>query len=102
MTSQRNDRIWMQRALSLAEKGRGYASPNPLVGCVIVSAEGNVIGEGYHDRYGTPHAEVIALHSVADRQQLNAATIDVPLEPCSRHRKTLPCADPIRADPLAP
>src|SRR5690625_3162232 len=95
MTSQRNDRIWMQRALSLAEKGRGYASPNPLVGCVIVSAEGNVIGEGYHERYGTPHAEVIALNSVADRKQLKGATIYITLEPCSHHGKTPPCVDAI-------
>lgn len=101
MTSHRNDRIWMQRALSLAEKGRGYVSPNPLVGCVIVSAEENVIGEGYHERYGTPHAEVIALNSVADRKQLNGATIYVTLEPCSHHGKTPPCADLICDYPFA-
>src|SRR5690625_2869262 len=101
MTSQRNDRIWMQRALSLAEKGRGYASPNPLLGWVMVSAEGNVIGEGYRDRYGTPHAGVIALNSVADRKQPKGATIYVTLEPCSHHGKTPPCADLIGDYPFA-
>src|SRR5690625_7785369 len=83
----------MQRALSLGERGRGYASPDPLVGCVIVAAEGNVIGEGYHERCGSPHAEVIALNSVADRKQLKGATIYVTLEPCSHHGKTPPCAE---------
>lgn len=101
MSSDRNDRIWMQRALSLAEKGRGYTSPNPLVGCVIVSADGDVIGEGYHERYGKPHAEVVALHSVADRGKLKGATMYVTLEPCFHHGKTPPCADLICDYPFA-
>lgn len=91
----------MQRALSLAEKGRGYASPNPLVGCVIVSKDGDVIGEGYHERYGKPHAEVIALNSVADRKKLKGATLYVNLEPCSHHGNTPPCADLICDYPFA-
>lgn len=83
----------MQRALSLAEHGAGYTSPNPMVGCVIVSVEGNIIGEGYHERFGKAHAEVRAVKSVKDRSQLQNATVYVTLEPCSHHGKTPPCAD---------
>lgn len=95
MTTKKNskDRVWMQRALSLAEKGAGYVSPNPMVGCVIVSEEGDVIGEGYHERYGQAHAEVNAVRSVEDTAKLKNATVYVTLEPCSHHGKTPPCAD---------
>lgn len=91
----------MQRAFSLAEKGRGYVSPNPMVGCVIVSSAGDVIGEGYHERYGKPHAEINALESVKNPALLEGATLYVNLEPCSHHGKTPPCADVIRRLPLA-
>lgn len=94
------DRIWMQRALSLAEKGRGYVSPNPVVGCVIVSEEGNLIGEGYHERYGAPHAEVNAINSVEDINKLDGATLYVTLEPCAHHGKTPPCANLITNYPF--
>lgn len=91
--AENKDKIWMQRALSLAEKGRGYVSPNPMVGCVIVSEEGNIIGEGYHQRYGKEHAEVHAVNSVEDRRLLSNATVYVTLEPCAHHGKTPPCAN---------
>ncbi len=90
----------MQRALNLAAKGKGYVSPNPLVGCVIVSAEGNIIGEGYHQRFGKAHAEVIAVRSVEDESMLREATVYVTLEPCSHHGKTPPCADLLSGLPV--
>ena len=90
----------MQRALSLAEKGRGYVSPNPMVGCVVVSKEGDLIGEGFHERFGKEHAEVLALRSVKNDSQLEGATVYVTLEPCSHHGKTPPCADLLASKPL--
>ncbi len=96
-----NDKIWMQRALSLAEKGIGYTSPNPMVGCVIVSDDGNIIGEGYHERFGHPHAEVNAVNSVDDKDRLINATVYVTLEPCSHFGKTPPCADMLAALPVS-
>lgn len=96
----KQDKIWMQRALSLAEKARGYVSPNPMVGCVIVSEDGNVIGEGYHERYGQAHAEVNAVNSVEDPTKLKAATVYVTLEPCSHHGNTPPCADFLADQPI--
>lgn len=83
----------MQRALELAEKGAGYVSPNPEVGCVIVSADNRLLGEGYHERYGENHAEINALESVKDRSNLIDATVYVTLEPCSHEGKTPPCAE---------
>lgn len=94
------DRIWMQRALSLAQNGLGYVSPNPMVGCVIVSESGNIIGEGYHERYGEAHAEVAALKSVSDKSALKGATMYVTLEPCSHHGKTPPCAELVSKQPF--
>lgn len=87
------DIIYMRRALQLALLGRGNVSPNPMVGAVIV-ADGRIIGEGYHRRFGGPHAEVNAVRSVADadRPLLQKATIYVTLEPCSHYGKTPPCA----------
>ncbi|MCG2587866.1 bifunctional diaminohydroxyphosphoribosylaminopyrimidine deaminase/5-amino-6-(5-phosphoribosylamino)uracil reductase RibD [Rhodohalobacter sulfatireducens] len=96
----KQDKIWMQRALSLAEKGRGYVSPNPMVGCVIVSEEGDVIGEGYHERYGKAHAEVNAMNQVDDADNLKNATVYVTLEPCSHHGKTPPCAQMLADKPI--
>ncbi len=90
----------MKRALRLAEKGKGYVSPNPLVGCVIYSSEGVLIGQGYHERYGEAHAEVNALNQVRDRSDLLDATIYVTLEPCSHHGKTPPCAHELAKYPL--
>lgn len=84
---------YMRRALTLAAHGRGYSSPNPMVGAVIVHCD-RIIGEGYHRRCGEAHAEVNAVNSVApaDRPLLKEATIYVTLEPCSHYGKTPPCA----------
>lgn len=87
-----NPRIFMQRALELAERGKGTVRPNPLVGCVIVHDE-KIIGEGYHKQYGGPHAEVNAIASVTDGKLLADATAYVSLEPCSHWGKTPPCAN---------
>lgn len=85
---------FMRRALELAANGRPYASPNPMVGAVIVDGSGRVIGEGWHRRCGQGHAEVNAVASVkdADRHLLREATMFVTLEPCSHYGKTPPCA----------
>jgi diaminohydroxyphosphoribosylaminopyrimidine deaminase/5-amino-6-(5-phosphoribosylamino)uracil reductase len=83
----------MRRALDLAALGRYSVSPNPMVGCVIVR-DGNVIGEGWHQRAGEPHAEIEALRNVDDAR---GATMIVTLEPCNHHGRTPPCADAIIA-----
>ena len=91
-----NQERWMRRALGLAERGAGAVSPNPLVGCVIAGADGEVIGEGWHGEYGGPHAEVWAIHDAERRHGAGAlrdSTLVVTLEPCSHHGKTPPCAD---------
>lgn len=82
---------YMERALELAARGRGFTSPNPMVGAVIVR-DGRIIGEGYHRRCGEGHAEVNAVESVADRRLLEDCTMYVTLEPCSHYGKTPPCA----------
>lgn len=84
----------MQRALNLAMKGRGEVSPNPRVGAVILSADGHVIGEGFHQHFGEPHAEVMALNSCRGRD-LTGSTMYVTLEPCCTHGKTPPCVEAI-------
>ncbi|MCD4713040.1 MAG: bifunctional diaminohydroxyphosphoribosylaminopyrimidine deaminase/5-amino-6-(5-phosphoribosylamino)uracil reductase RibD [Clostridiales bacterium] len=83
---------YMKRALELAEKGSGFTSPNPLVGAVIVK-DGMIIGEGYHEFYGGPHAEINAFKNVTD--DVRGATMYVTLEPCSHFGKTPPCANAI-------
>lgn len=87
---------FMHRALELASRGIHKVSPNPMVGCVIVH-ENKIIGEGYHEVYGGPHAEVMAVNSVTDVELLKQATMYVTLEPCSHHGKTPPCASLIIA-----
>ncbi|MBN3521253.1 bifunctional diaminohydroxyphosphoribosylaminopyrimidine deaminase/5-amino-6-(5-phosphoribosylamino)uracil reductase RibD [Algoriphagus lutimaris] len=87
-----NDQLYMQRALELAELGRGNVSPNPMVGCVIVK-EGFIIGEGYHRKYGEAHAEVNAVNDVKDPKLIEGATAYVTLEPCAHFGKTPPCAN---------
>ena len=82
----------MLRALQLAEIGRGQVSPNPMVGCVIVHND-QIIGEGWHQKYGSWHAEVNAVNSVQDQSKLSESTVYVTLEPCSHFGKTPPCAD---------
>ncbi len=88
------DEKFMRRALSLALNGKGFASPNPMVGAVIVAPDGRIIGEGWHRRCGSGHAEVNAVASVAeaDRPLLRESTMYVTLEPCSHYGKTPPCA----------
>ena len=89
------DKRFMQRCIQLAKNGQQNAKPNPMVGAVIVSADGRIIGEGYHVRCGEGHAEVNAFASVRpeDEPLLKEATIYVSLEPCSHYGKTPPCAD---------
>lgn len=82
----------MRRALELARHGELDASPNPMVGAVIVAPDGRIIGEGWHRRHGEGHAEVNAVASVADPSMLRDATMYVTLEPCSHYGKTPPCA----------
>jgi len=83
------DREYMQRALDLAERGRGRTSPNPMVGCVVVR-DGRVIGEGYHHKAGEPHAEVNAVNAAGG---IDGATVYVSLEPCCHQGRTPPCTD---------
>jgi diaminohydroxyphosphoribosylaminopyrimidine deaminase/5-amino-6-(5-phosphoribosylamino)uracil reductase len=81
---------YLARALALAERGRGTTSPNPMVGCVVVR-DGQVVGEGYHERAGGPHAEVVALEAAGERAR--GATVYVTLEPCNHVGRTPPCVD---------
>jgi diaminohydroxyphosphoribosylaminopyrimidine deaminase/5-amino-6-(5-phosphoribosylamino)uracil reductase len=88
---------YMQRCLELAELGIGYVSPNPMVGAVIVKNH-KIIGEGYHRKYGEPHAEVNAINQVIRKfdnsaELLKQSTVYVSLEPCAHYGKTPPCAD---------
>lgn len=89
------DEKFMHRCIQLAKNGQQNAKPNPMVGAVIVSADGRIIGEGYHVRCGEGHAEVNAFASVSqeDETLLRNATMYVSLEPCSHYGKTPPCAD---------
>ena len=89
-----NHEYYMHRAIELARKGAGFVSPNPMVGAVIVAPGGRIIGEGWHRRYGGPHAEVNAVASVRaeDEILLPESTIYVSLEPCSHYGKTPPCS----------
>ena len=90
-----DDEKYMRRCIQLAKNGQLNAKPNPMVGAVIVSADGRIIGEGYHVRCGEGHAEVNAFASIRpeDEHLLPDATIYVSLEPCSHYGKTPPCAD---------
>src|SRR5207249_2068140 len=87
-----DDHSWMKRALELAERGRGYVEPNPLVGAVIVR-DGKVVGEGWHQRFGEAHAEVNALAQAGEAAR--CGTLYVTLEPCCHHGKTPPCTEAI-------
>lgn len=82
----------MLRAIELAELGRGKVSPNPMVGCVIVHKD-RIIGEGYHEAYGGPHAEPNAIKAVENQDLLKQSVAYVSLEPCSHWGKTPPCAN---------
>lgn len=89
------DRRFMERALKLAEQGRGHVEPNPMVGCVIVR-DGHILGEGYHHHFGGPHAERDALAS-CEAKAVTGSTVYVTLEPCCHHGKTPPCTDALLA-----
>lgn len=90
-----DDRYFMSRAIELSQNGIGATKTNPLVGCVIVRNE-KIIGEGYHQAFGSCHAEVNAINDAkAKGENLDGATLYVNLEPCSHYGKTPPCADRI-------
>lgn len=85
----------MRRALQLAALGRGRTSPNPLVGAVVLAADGSLVGEGFHERAGGPHAEVGALRQAGERAR--GGTLVVTLEPCCHHGRTPPCSEAVIA-----
>jgi len=84
--------VTLKRALELAERGRGTTYPNPVVGAVLVQ-EGEVVGEGWHERRGGPHAEVNAI--AAAGEEARGATMYVTMEPCTHHGSTPPCVDAV-------
>ena len=88
----------LERALELAERGRGTTHPNPVVGAVVVR-DGEVVGEGWHERKGGPHAEVVALAAAGERAR--GATLYVSMEPCAHHGTTPPCTEAIIAAGVA-
>ncbi|MGL5097288.1 MAG: bifunctional diaminohydroxyphosphoribosylaminopyrimidine deaminase/5-amino-6-(5-phosphoribosylamino)uracil reductase RibD, partial [Planctomycetia bacterium] len=92
------DAVFMRRALELAARGRGAVEPNPMVGAVVVK-DGVVVGEGWHQRYGGPHAEVHALDAVGPAAR--GATLYVTLEPCRHFGKTPPCTHRVLAAGVA-
>src|SRR5581483_8415380 len=89
-----DDRDYMELALSLAAKGRGQVSPNPMVGAVVVR-DRKIVGSGYHTLAGIKHAEVLAFEEAGE--QTRDATLYVTLEPCSHQGRTPPCADAVIA-----
>jgi diaminohydroxyphosphoribosylaminopyrimidine deaminase / 5-amino-6-(5-phosphoribosylamino)uracil reductase len=88
----------LERALELAVRGRGTTAPNPVVGAVV-ARDGEVVGEGWHERPGGPHAEVVALEAAGERAR--GATLYVTLEPCAHHGRTPPCVDAVAAAGVA-
>jgi diaminohydroxyphosphoribosylaminopyrimidine deaminase/5-amino-6-(5-phosphoribosylamino)uracil reductase len=92
------DEEWLERALELAERGRGTTAPNPVVGAVLVR-DGEIVGEGWHERAGGPHAEIVALEAAGEKAR--GATLYVTLEPCAHHGRTPPCAAAIVAAGVA-
>jgi diaminohydroxyphosphoribosylaminopyrimidine deaminase / 5-amino-6-(5-phosphoribosylamino)uracil reductase len=92
------DESFMRRALVLAREGWGQTAPNPMVGAVVVAGD-EIVGEGFHARFGEAHAEVSALHAAGARAR--GATLYVTLEPCAHHGKTPPCVDAIIAAGIA-
>lgn len=102
-----DDELYMSRCLALARKGVYHVAPNPMVGAVLVSADGCIVGEGWHRRYGGAHAEVNAYEDARERmrrwgwkEDFGSLTLYVSLEPCSHWGKTPPCATMIAANPV--
>ncbi|MDQ7041220.1 MAG: bifunctional diaminohydroxyphosphoribosylaminopyrimidine deaminase/5-amino-6-(5-phosphoribosylamino)uracil reductase RibD [Rhodothermus sp.] len=96
LTARTEAERFMVRCLELAFRGAGRVSPNPMVGAVLVADDGRVLAEGWHDRYGGPHAERVAIEAALRRygaEALRQATLYVNLEPCAHYGKTPPCAD---------
>ena len=92
MTAKNIHEHYMRRCIELASCGSGFVSPNPMVGAVVVH-NNKIIGEGFHQKYGEPHAEVNAINSVLLPELLKESSIYVNLEPCSHYGKTPPCTD---------
>lgn len=84
----KKDEFWMRQVISLAERGRGRTSPNPMVGALLVKDE-RVVGEGYHQKAGDPHAEILALQKAGG--EAKGSTLYVNLEPCTHYGRTPPC-----------
>jgi diaminohydroxyphosphoribosylaminopyrimidine deaminase / 5-amino-6-(5-phosphoribosylamino)uracil reductase len=84
---------WIRHALALAARGRGFVEPNPLVGAVILDSSGQLVGEGWHQKFGGPHAEVFALEAAGPKAR--GGTLIVTLEPCCHWGKTPPCTDAV-------
>ena len=98
MNAERIDRLMMARALELAKKARFICPPNPAVGCVLVSAAGDIIGTGHTQRTGEAHAEIMALRDAAARgHDTQGATAYITLEPCAHHGRTAPCCEALAA-----
>jgi len=94
------DKKWMSLALEIAKRGAGYVAPNPMVGCVIISADGKKVGQGFHERYGEAHAERNAVDAVNHEGLLEDATVYVTLEPCAHHGNTPPCCEMLADLPI--
>jgi len=84
-----DDVTYIERAIALAERGRGLVAPNPMVGAVVVR-DGRIVGEGFHEGPGLPHAEIVALEAAGDLA--TGATLYTSLEPCDHFGRTGPCA----------
>jgi diaminohydroxyphosphoribosylaminopyrimidine deaminase/5-amino-6-(5-phosphoribosylamino)uracil reductase len=95
LASQSSHDQYMQMCLDLANKASGQTSPNPLVGAVVLDCDGNIVGQGYHERAGMPHAEPAALAVAGTKAR--GGTIYVNLEPCCHQGRTPPCADALIA-----
>jgi diaminohydroxyphosphoribosylaminopyrimidine deaminase/5-amino-6-(5-phosphoribosylamino)uracil reductase len=94
-----SDEAYIERAIALAERGRGLVSPNPMVGAVVVDPAGRIVGEGWHEGPGLPHAEVVALDHAGDAAR--GATLYTSLEPCAHFGRTPPCVGAIIASGVA-
>jgi diaminohydroxyphosphoribosylaminopyrimidine deaminase/5-amino-6-(5-phosphoribosylamino)uracil reductase len=86
-------KVWMHHALALAARGRGFVEPNPLVGAVVLDSSGKLTGEGWHQKFGGPHAEIFALDAAGEKAR--GGTLVVTLEPCCHWGKTPPCTDAV-------